>query len=233
MAEGDDDLDRDVAETPELIRTEIKRTRARLSGRLHLLTRRLLDTNTIQGKGADHTMAVEKPSKKRAHKSSETDKRKKKDDAKMEASSKKAGKSDGAKKGASGKKNGRSKSNESAKSKGSAKPKASAGKRVASKMLSKTVEVAEEMLTGAAVGAVTGAAARVQNQPAAFSGDADASARGSDSAKRTDAKTSAGAEPSEVLSEMATGAAVGAATGAAKAILHEGETAVRKSKKKK
>lgn len=234
MAQGNDDRDRDGAATPEMIRAEIGATRAALSERLEMLKDRLFVASGTQGKGAEHTMAAEKSSKKRDHKSSDAEKRRTKPDAAPRAGRKQDDKSHKAAKPASAKSDGRKQPKATAKSKETAKSKGSPGKRLASRVLAKTAEVAEEMLTGAAIGAVTGAAARVQDQPEAFPTDGEAPERkpGSTTAKKA-SKKPAGARGSDVLTEMATGAAVGAAAGAAKAIVQEGEAVGRKAKKTK
>ena len=103
----------------------------------------------------------------------------------------------------------------------------------------KATELLGEMLAGAAVGAVTGAAGQVRQEPGAVAepevnqvaagGTGKAGVRKKGTPKRAAAAAS---KPSEMLGEMAAGAAIGAVTGAAKAVLPE-EPAPRKRSAKK
>jgi len=108
----------------------------------------------------------------------------------------------------------------------STKGKKTTGKRVARAVAAKTTEVLGEMLAGAAVGAVTGAAERVSDQPTAF--HAEGSERAiegerkpakGEATKASPRKRSTGKKSAEVVNEMLSGAAVGAVTGAAKAVI--------------
>jgi len=116
-----------------------------------------------------------------------------------------------------------------AKAGGSAKSKTASPKRVVKAIAEKSTEVLGEMLTGAAVGAVTAAAERVSDQPTAVTAVVAEPAtatptgavtkKGSGSKKAATPKRGKGKPSGEVLGEMLSGAAVGAVAGAAKSVL--------------
>jgi len=85
----------------------------------------------------------------------------------------------------------------------------------------KTKEVVGEMLAGAAVGAVTAAAASVEGASTSAEQAATDLKRGKSSggSKASGKRSTRAKSPTEVLGEMATPAAIGAVAGAAKAVL--------------
>jgi hypothetical protein len=112
----------------------------------------------------------------------------------------------------------RSKAAASSRSAGASKSKGKGTKRAksgSSATRRKVVEAVGEVLAGAAVGAVTGAAARVGNQPASTLQLVD------DQGRFPSGASSPPEQPSKILTEMASGAAVGALSGAAKTVLPE------------
>jgi len=80
-------------------------------------------------------------------------------------------------------------------------------------LVAKTVEVLDPLLAGAIVGAVTGAARKLEHEPTALPPDAPASLTTSSKGKKKLPTTG------EVLEELASGAAVGAVAGVAKTVL--------------
>jgi len=204
MAQGSGELEGDGEATLEAIRAEMRQTRAGLTRKLDLLKRRFLPHPSLAS-GAKKDM----PGKKST--SSSPAKRSKRSSENRETSDKKTGAERTASSGASS----------------SAPRKRTSRKKVAGAIVDKTTEVLGEMLTGAAIGAVTGAADRVGDQPTAVREDGTKRVTAAKSEKVAGAKASSrkrgtSKESSEVLGEMLSGAAVGAVTGAAKAVIPAG-----------
>jgi hypothetical protein len=205
MAQGEDDPAGDVEASPEAIRAEMGRTRAGLTRKLNLLKTRLLQPHVAFPSEERTSMPVDKKTTKSTSSSA-----KKSGVAKMAATAKPSAKS--AKSKPAAKTSARAataKSSSASKAKASKKP-------LARKVATKTSKVLGEMLTGAAVGAVTGAAAKVGNQPTAAGGSGD---NGTGAAASSSRKKGAAAKSGKVVNDMLAGAAVGAVTGAAKAVL--------------
>ena len=106
-------------------------------------------------------------------------------------------------------------------------------KSTAGAIAAKTEEILGEMLAGAAVGAVTGAAERVRDEPTAMQsgGAAMPATKGKKGQAGRKGTTSKSARA--VAEEMLTGAAVGAVTGAAKAVVSESTGKPKKTSDRK
>jgi hypothetical protein len=222
MAQGAGPLGRHEDDTPEAIHAAMRRTRSALSEHLQLLKDQLLHPDLTTTDTETHqTMATKKAAKKPGRGTAAASKRTK--EGSDAASGARAKASKAAKASPAEPRSGSlSKTKRSTSGRGKA---GASRKTVASDLVAKTTEVVEDMLTGAAVGAVTGAAARVQDQPTAV-GTPDANhenGRRATKSQNKNQKRPSGSR-SDVLTEMASGAALGAAAGAAKAILPDGKT---------
>ena len=237
MAQGPDPPGRDVDASPEAIRARMRQTRAGLARNLDALKSRLFDAQGPSSQGTKPTMPPKKASKKSASSRAgdqPTAGKKVKAAAKKPASSRaaestasqkpaRAAKSDAKPKSARSSKSAASPtSDRTTKSRSGARPK-STRKRGTGSIGPKAAEVLGQMATGAVVGAVTGAADRVSDQPTAVKKPGakrtpSSRAAKSDASKPTARKRGTGPKAAEVLGQMAAGAAIGAVTGAAQAV---------------
>ncbi len=238
MGRGPVDLSRDdPGDSPEAIRARMVETRAELEHHIEALKDRLLGDAGPSQRGAEKAMPSKqtgsrstsgKAASKRATPRASAAKtggespEKPRAATKASASARKGGAS-GASKGAKAAgspdrpaaKAKRSKAGGSAKSSRSRK---GVGQKLVAAVGEKTVEVLGEVLAGAAVGAVTAAAAKVRDEPtaagevvAARGPAAKGGAKGGRANKASDGR--------EILGKLASGAAVGAVAGAAKAVI--------------
>lgn len=220
-----------VSPSPEDIHRAMARTRAELADRLHSLKRHLFGTKAQALSTGDETiMPTPKRARTKTAARSKTaggasrtgDAPSKARSRQDDSGSRKASGGKGAAKASAGGKSvkagGESKrkpSSAKGRSGGSAKGKSAsrAKKSGSSRTRSKVAEAVGEVLAGAAVGAVTSAAARVGDQPTSTLQLVDSPGQAP--------QVGGGAPPSEVMTDMASGAAVGALAGAAKAMLPE------------
>jgi len=200
MAQGAGELESDGEAALEAIRAGMRETRAGLTRKIELLKRWFIPYSSFRS-GARKTMPGKRSatsSTKSAKGSSESRQTSDKKTIAKQAATSKTGSSSPRKK--------------------------TSRKKVVGAIVDKTTEVLGEMLTGAAIGAVTGAAERVDDQPTAVREDKEKRAIVAKSEKVAGAKASSrrrstSKESGVVLGEMLSGAAVGAVTGAAKAVI--------------
>ena len=216
MAQGAGELEGDGAAPLESIRAEMRKTRDGLTRKLDLLKSRLLHPLGAPRTGESRTMPAKKTTKSSAPE--------------------KAARVSGVK--STPPKAFDAKRSTSPKADASPSRKKTTRKKVVASITSKATEILGEVLTGAAVGAVTGAAQRVNEQPTAVlengSGrNAPAVAKGPGGRTAATKKQAAAKKSGEVLGEMLSGAAEGAVAGAAKAVIPAKASKPKSSAKKK
>jgi len=207
-------------------------TREDLTRKLEALKGRLIGTEGASHGGANTDMAKKTSSKSSSAPASGGKASVKKTPVKKAAPGAAKAKSSGAKSDSSSSASKASAPKKAAAAKGGrATAKKATTKRVVKGVAAKTTEVLGEMLAGAAVGAITGAANEVKDEPTAAQRSVAAVKRGT-AVKKSSGKRTA-TPPGEVLSDLATGAAIGAVAGAAKAVMPSEESKGSKGKGRK